>query len=569
MKNPDILKKLVTNFILSNKSFMIIYIIIILLTWPAESIVLSRLYSNLITSLKSKASFNNIFNLYENISKNNIFGVLSLILIVWVFLIIFYRLKYTMEQKLFPIYMSYIRRVLIDGILKSNSTNFKDIKTGEYIAIINELTHVFLSLLQMITNKFLPILMGLIAISIYYLYINTTVGTAFLSLSIIRIINLYVQGITYAKSCALRDKSYFKLNEHINDTFNNSMNIHLNNTMQHEKAKGKKMTDKYDIEQEEEMRVRTSITWMSNLLTVICFIVIIIITYYLFTKNKISLTSLLTIAFIEIKLVGTFIDFDSLSLNFFQKFGTIIATQDFLNEILSDSDEKNKKCKMKSGEIEIKNMSFMYDEKSPAIFSNMNLNIKSGDRVGLVGRSGSGKTTLMKILLGLHYISDGEINIGGCNINNIKSDILRDKVIYINQRTSLFNETVIKNIQYGNSKLTESEIISFLKKYKLYEIYNRLDNGIYSKAGVNGSLLSLGMQKVTMILRGIFKKEGDIYIFDEPLAGLDEHTRSKIIEIINNIPKEKTIIVVTHDPEILSHLNNVYRLDDLHNKLSI
>ena len=104
--NNIIFKKLVTDFISSNKSFMITYIIIIIFTWPSEAILLSRLYSNLVTSLRKKTSFNNIFDISNNIKNQNAFGILGIILFIWIVLIIFYRLKYTMEQKLFPIYMS-------------------------------------------------------------------------------------------------------------------------------------------------------------------------------------------------------------------------------------------------------------------------------------------------------------------------------------------------------------------------------------------------------------------------------------------------------------------------------
>jgi ABC-type multidrug transport system fused ATPase/permease subunit len=470
-----------------------------------------------------------------------------------------------MEQKLFPLYMSYIRQQLVEGILQSNSNNFKDIKSGEYISIINELTHVFLGMTEKISNKFLPLFLGLIGISMYYLFVHPYMGISFLTFSIIRVLNTYYHGMNYARSCAVRDKSYFALNEHINDTFNNSMNIHLNNAMNYEKRKNKKISDKYDDEQEEEMRVRKEITWKSNTLTILFFLITILLAYYLYTKRKISMGVLLTIAFIEIKLVGTFVDFDSVSLSFFQKFGTIIATEKFLKEIFANVDETNKKCNMGSGSLSVKNMSFRYNDKSPPVFKDLNLNISSGERVGIIGRSGSGKTTLMKILLGLHVHNEGSISVGGCNIKKIKTDELRDNIAYINQKTQLFNESVVKNIQYGNKGLTESQIINFLEKYGLTSIYSGLKKGINSNAGVNGSLLSLGMQKVTIILRGIFKSS-NIVIFDEPLAGLDENTRGKIIKVINDIPKTKTIIVVTHDPEILSHLDNVYKLDELHKR---
>ena len=199
--------------------------------------MLSRQYSGLVTSLKKKVSFQQMFRFRDNIKSGNIFGMLTLILLIWCGLLIFYRIKHSMEQKIFPMYMSFVRETLISGILHANSNDYKDIKSGEYLAIINELTHVFLGLTQMIANKFLPLIIGLIAISIYYMIIHPIIGGTFMTLSLLRIIINYVQGFDYAKSCAIRDESYFQLNEHMSDTFNNSMNIHLNNTMKHEEKK--------------------------------------------------------------------------------------------------------------------------------------------------------------------------------------------------------------------------------------------------------------------------------------------------------------------------------------------
>jgi len=560
-----IFQKLVSDFVMKNKALLSLYMIVIVFTWPAEAILLSRKYSDLVTSLRQRVDIKKLFNFGDNIKEGNVFGVLLLILFIWIGLIVFYRIKYTLEQQVFPVYMSHIRQTLVTNILKSNSNDYKDIKSGEYIAIINELTHVFLGMVEKVTGKFLPLFVGVISITIYYFIIHPYIGLTFSILSLIRGVFNYQQGMDYARSCAIRDKSYFDLNEHINDTFNNSMNIHLNNTMKFEEKKGKKMNDKYDLEQEEEMRVRKNIIWKSNLITILCFVMIIVIAYYLYMKKKVSLPLLLTIAFIEIKLVGTFIEFDSLSLQFFQRFGTVIATNDFLRDVLSNSDEKAKTCNTTKAGINVKNMSFRYDDKSPYIFKDMNLHVKPGERVGLIGRSGSGKTTLMKVLLGLHKYTSGKITIGDCNINNMSNEKLRENVVYINQKTQLFNQSVLKNIQYGNDHLSEETILKYLKKHNLEVVFSGLEKGIYSSAGVNGSMLSLGMQKVTMILRGVFKK-GNILIFDEPLAGLDKKTKEKVIQIINSISRSKTIIVVTHDNEILSYLDKVYKLEDLHKK---
>ena len=119
----------------------------------------------------------------------------------------------------------------------------------------------------------------------------------------------------------------------------------------------------------------------------------------------------------------------------------------------------------------------------------------------------------------------------------------------------------MNNIKYGNNASNE-EIISYIRKYKFDTVYAGLTNGIYDIAGVNGGNLSLGMQKITLLLRGILKNS-KVIIFDEPLSGLDANTRKKVIKLINDISSNKTIIIITHDVEILPNMDVVIDLNKL------
>ena len=555
-----ILKKFVYDYFKNNVGFLIFYTLTVCCTWPAEALLLSNQYSNLITSLKKPVSINNLFNFKENIKEKNIFGITTLIFLIWLLLIFFYGVKHTLEEKLYPDYLGYIRLTLINGIMESSSHNFKELKSGELITIVNELSNVFLHLLDRWCSKLFPNILGIILINIYYFYNDLSLGFLYTLLIIIRLYYTIANGFQYAEVCGIRDKKYFDMNESFNDLFNNMMNVHINNEQKTEKKKQGAINDDYNESQEEEMRTRKNISMIANLITVVCFIIILIYSFILYKKMKISLGLLITITFIEIKLVGTFLENDTTILTFFQKLGTLYATKDFLRDVLNN-DEQINKCKIKNNNIIIKNLSFKY--KKDYVFKDLNLSIKSGERIGIVGRSGSGKTTLMKLLIGLHKPTSGNIFIGNCNINNINNDELRDHVNYINQRTSLFNDTIIKNIKYGNIGVSNNKIDTFIKKYGLDSVYSKLNDGIYSNAGVNGANLSLGMQKVTLVLRGIFKK-GNILIMDEPLTGLDKNTKEKVINMINDLPRSKTIIIITHDKEILQHLDNVYDLNNLH-----
>ena len=191
------------------------------------------------------------------------------------------------------------------------------------------------------------------------------------------------------------------------------------------------------------------------------------------------------------------------------------------------------------------------------------MKIADKEKVGIVGRSGSGKTTLMKILVGLHTIESGEVLINEQDVSTMNKRALRNHVNYINQRTHMFNGTVIHNLRYGNDK-SEDEIIALLNKYNLTSIYDKLADGINSDVGVAGGQLSLGMQKVTMLVRGICRNT-PVVVLDEPLAGLDTTTRSKILKMIVTECAQKTLIVITHDKEILPHMDRVVNLNQLQN----
>jgi ATP-binding cassette subfamily B protein len=163
-----------------------------------------------------------------------------------------------------------------------------------------------------------------------------------------------------------------------------------------------------------------------------------------------------------------------------------------------------------------------------------------------MGESGRGKTTLVKLLLKFYKIDDGVITIDGINIDGIDSDSIRKNINYIDQKTILFNNTILENIKYGKINISDDNIISIIQKYDLVSILGDLNKKIEK----HGSNVSLGMQKVILTLRGILK-DSSVYFFDEPLASIDTDTKQKIIKMINDIPRDKTVVIITHDQEIV------------------
>ena len=179
-----------------------------------------------------------------------------------------------------------------------------------------------------------------------------------------------------------------------------------------------------------------------------------------------------------------------------------------------------------------------------------------------MGRSGSGKSTLAKLMLKL-YPYQGSIKIDNTDIQSLDTSTIRDKVSYVNQRTELLEETVIDNIRFGSNS-SPKEVMSILSKYQLQEVFSGLGKGVHEQCLIDGKNLSLGMQKVIILVRGVLKSKNSLVVFfDEPLAALDQKTRKKVIKMIMTECGNKTIIVITHDPEIVPYMDRVYNINEM------
>ena len=284
----------------------------------------------------------------------------------------------------------------------------------------------------------------------------------------------------------------------------------------------------------------------------------------MYINSEIKKEEFIFIILIVFSYLAFFIDSANILPKVLQKMGVLRAEWDNLESLFKEKKNKvTKKYEIKDGSIEFRNVTFKYPdkEKSINIINRINFNIKADEKVALIGCSGCGKTTIIKLLLNMYKINDGKILIDNIDIRDYNVKYLRNKVNYINQKTILFDETVIENIKKGNN-MDDEQIIALLKFYQLDIVFQKLKKGLYSNAGVHGNNLSVGMQKVTIIMRGALKK-GKILILDEPLAGLDINTRRKISRLIKDVSKNKTLIIISHNKELLPLVDRVIDIKDI------
>ena len=227
-------------------------------------------------------------------------------------------------------------------------------------------------------------------------------------------------------------------------------------------------------------------------------------------------------------------------------------------DVNNGNEKSNNKLNIHSGKIEFKKLYFKYPSSNKYIFKNFNLTIDANKTTAIMGLIGSGKSTLIKILLKLNIKDSGDILIDTKDIENVSSNILRQQISYVPQVPKLFNRTVYENIIYGNNA-SKNKVLGLIKKLGLNNMINKLQNGIDTIAGKNGNNLSGGQRQTVYLLR-VLLNNNKIIILDEPTSALDNDSREYIFNIIKELMKNKTIIIITHDNEILKFVNRVIYL---------
>ncbi|MBE6805880.1 MAG: ABC transporter ATP-binding protein [Ruminococcaceae bacterium] len=207
------------------------------------------------------------------------------------------------------------------------------------------------------------------------------------------------------------------------------------------------------------------------------------------------------------------------------------------------------------GNIDIKDVSFGYDSGNEVLHK-INLHIKKGEFIGLVGPSGVGKSTLINLVMRLYDVEDGSITVDGVDIRNISQDSLRSQIGVVLQETYLFSGTVYQNIAYAKPTATMEEVISVAKLAGCHEFITKMPDGYNSKVGEKGSTLSGGERQRIAIARALLHNP-KILILDEATASLDTETEKQIQDALANLSKERTTIAIAHR---LSTLRNATRL---------
>jgi ABC-type multidrug transport system fused ATPase/permease subunit len=558
-------KLLISDFAKEHIWKFIVYIILIIIFFPIEAIVLPKVYGKMFDQVNNISKFSDIFNWRDNFKKMNFQGSLVLLVILWFLVICSYTIKNYIETHLVPNYYSHIRDVIFKETILTYQNDYKDMKTGDYLARVLELTRNFKDVAHHILSRFLPELIVSILIICYMFSQHKHIGSVLLIGVLLCGIILYFGSKELIKLISEREEFLnTKISENIRDTLDNLMNVFLNNEVDREVSKNRKL-EKVAIDKLKWiMMVQNIVIFSSQIITLLTFSIGIYILYGLIANSKIKNTQGIVIIIILGQFLNNFLYVSSGFIhNVVYRLGVIEASKDYMKHIFGNKIPRDVNTGITDGSITFKNVKFRYNkEKEEWLFDDLNVHFKAGESYALIGQSGGGKTTMMKMVAGLYVPEDGSIHIDNLDVKHADLEYLRDNVNYFNQRTTLFNETIIYNMLYGNPDATEEQAMDILEKYDLLKVFADLPDGIQSNSGVQGGNLSGGMQRVTMMMRGILKP-CKIMVMDEPTSGLDADTTKNVADMIFKEAEGKTLIIVTHSQVIKGMCNKVYDVSSL------
>ena len=546
-------QRLIYDYLQRNTMFFIFYTLVIVVSYPITTIITSYMFADLTTSIQKK-SFKKVFKILNRF-------------VIFLFLVGFItKLKNTMEEYLFPNYITYLSNTLRIGTLKSRSENFQEVNIAETITRIQDTIYDLESFLKEFSNKIIPFSLKIICINLYYAYLNPKFGLFSISLDIFRILLLLKISINYRKAVFKKFTEYYNSNRIFSSTFENIFNIHINSQIEKEIQSQCGLNENVEMAIKEQIKSKRNVVQLFSATNLFCFYFKFRYMYSLLVSKKIKQSQFISFVFLEYQYLFDNNDFCYVFLNVIHTYEGLRNGSDELFKMLIEIEDENKPfLNIQNGTIILTNVSYCYNSLlRKCIFTDANYTFNNKGKYILVGKSGSGKTSLIYLLLKLIPVTEGSLMIDNSEISNIPTKQVRQIITMIPQQNILFNNlTMEKNILYGTTTYTQTDILYYLNKYPQLKAILFDDNSDeFLNRIYNGTNASGGQKRIIVNLRGLLRAKelnSFIMILDEPLVGLSEDAAKAMIELIKTEFAEQTVLLIEHElqknPSYLTLLN--------------
>lgn len=284
---------------------------------------------------------------------------------------------------------------------------------------------------------------------------------------------------------------------------------------------------------------------------------------YLVINNELTLGQLMAFVGYSGFVFEPAIKLATLKLNF----QGAMASWERIEEILSVADEQEENVKklplvVPNGEILFKDINFKFNQQDDYLLKQLNLHIKAGEKIAIIGGNGSGKSTLVKLILGLYPDYEGEIYLDGQRILDFNSFSIRKQIALVSQNIFLFKGTILENIKFSDPDISDLDVFATIKKYNLDKYFQFTPDGLNYSVTEGGTNLSGGQKQLIGIIRALVKKDSSIVIFDEATSALNPAVEKFLVENIDGICNGRTFINIAHRSSFIKNVDRVIALEN-------
>jgi ABC-type multidrug transport system fused ATPase/permease subunit len=539
------------DFLKENRIWVFINIITTLICNPVEMIVLSDLFSNFTGAINGLEYSKSITILLK------IAGLSMFVDTVYMISNYFDKIYYPMMEK-------FIRFKLIDVIFKNIEVNYEKEDISNHIIKTLKIPNTVTSF----TGRFIYWVVTFVLTSVvilgYVIYLNPTIGIMTVLVFIVFFILYYYILMDSKTTSENRENEEKNLMANIDDVLSNSISIICNKKVREEKEYLTQKHGIYDDAHETQLWSTSKGAYVISIIVTLILVAYVYVILRLYKSKTIDSTSTIKVIIIMLFFVRYIKTASQRSIMVIAEYGKLAENETNIHQLLVDDTKAGASGVAAgtltdvpiTGHIEFKNVSFEYKTDTAQVktaedrkktLDNVSFKIRPLDRVAIIGTNGSGKSTIIKLLSGFFKPTEGQILFDGNDIQNIDREYLRSKLSIVSQKVVLFNRSVIDNICYGTTTPKE-EVVQILDKLKVMNVFKKLPQGLDTMAGSRGEKLSGGQRQIIYLLRSYMSNK-PITIMDEPTAAVDAFHKKYVAQMIQEMSKKTTMIVVTHDSE--------------------